>query len=68
LYRGGQRDAEQITAAMNTILAAAPVEIDYAAIVDSDTLEPISQVRPGTVALVAARVGATRLIDNHIFE
>jgi pantothenate synthetase len=36
--------------------------------VDSNTLEPITQVRPGTVALVAARVGATRLIDNHIFE
>ena len=67
LYGGSQRDAGLIVAAMKEILAAAPVELDYAAIVDPETLEPLEEVRPGAVALVAARVGATRLIDNHIF-
>jgi pantoate--beta-alanine ligase len=68
LYRGGQRDATQIIAAMLSILTAAPVEIDYAVIVDPNTLDSIAQVQPGSVAIVAARVGATRLLDNHIFE
>ncbi|MEX2142829.1 MAG: pantoate--beta-alanine ligase [Pirellulales bacterium] len=68
LYRAGQRDADQIAAAMISILSAAPVEIDYAAIVHPDTLELTSVVRPGSVALVAAGVGTTRLLDNQIFE
>jgi pantoate--beta-alanine ligase len=68
LYRDGQRDADQIVASIKTILMAAPVDSDYVAIVDPDTLEPASEVQPGSVALVAARVGTTRLIDNQIFE
>lgn len=40
--------------------------IDYAAVVDAHTLEPFSDaiLQPNAVALVAARVGTTRLIDN----
>ena len=68
LYRGGGRDANQIASSMIAILRKANAAVDYVAIVDPDTLEPISEVRPGAVALVAARVGAARLIDNHIFE
>jgi pantoate--beta-alanine ligase len=67
LYHGGTRDSEELLTAMRAILAAAPVEVDYAAIVDPDSLEPIPQVLTGSVALVAAHVGTTRLIDNHIF-
>jgi pantoate--beta-alanine ligase len=39
---------------------------EYIAIVDADTLEPVTHVGPGTVIAVAARVGKTRLIDNII--
>ncbi len=67
LFRRGERSAGVVEAAMKAILSATGVDIDYAAIVDPDTLEPISQLEAGSVALVAARVGATRLIDNHIF-
>jgi pantoate--beta-alanine ligase len=68
LFRQGNRDAAQIVAAMTQILKDAPVEIDYVAIVDPETLEPVAEVQVGSVALVAARVGTTRLIDNQIFE
>jgi pantoate--beta-alanine ligase len=68
LFTGGEREAARIIREMKRLLAAAPVEVDYAAIVDPETLEPLERVGPGSVALIAARVGSTRLIDNHIFE
>jgi pantoate--beta-alanine ligase len=68
LWASGTRRSETITAAMRAILESAPVEVDYAAVVDGDTLAPIDEAGPGSVALVAARLGATRLIDNHIFR
>lgn len=38
--------------------------LDYLAVVDERSLEPVSRIGSGTRAIVAARVGATRLIDN----
>jgi pantoate--beta-alanine ligase len=38
--------------------------LDYLAVVDEGTLEPLDRVGAGARALVAARVGTTRLIDN----
>jgi pantoate--beta-alanine ligase len=67
LFGEGERNSGRILMAMQEVLAAAPVELDYAAIVDPETLEPIDLAQPDSVALVAARVGRTRLIDNHIF-
>jgi pantoate--beta-alanine ligase len=40
------------------------VELDYAAVVDAHTLMPVSVLAREGRALVAARVGSTRLIDN----
>ncbi len=40
------------------------LRIDYVAAVDPVTLAPVDQIRSATVLAVAARVGATRLIDN----
>jgi len=40
------------------------VELDYAAVVDADTLMPVSVLTREGRALVAARVGSARLIDN----
>ncbi len=68
LVAGGTRDTKSIEAAMRKILIAAAVEVDYAAVVDPDTLLPVDRVDRGAVALVAARVGATRLIDNTILR
>lgn len=41
---------------------------DYVAIADADTLQPISHPTPGKqVALVAAKLGDVRLIDNMVY-
>jgi pantoate--beta-alanine ligase len=44
------------------------VRLDYAEVVDSRTLEPLERLEAGrgAVALLAAWVGTTRLIDNAI--
>lgn len=61
----GERDVTKIETAMNEVLLAAPVDkIDYAKIVHADTLEPLSQAESPAVAILAARLGSTRLIDN----
>ena len=65
----GERDAEKIVAEMKKIFAAEPrAQLDYAEIVDGETLAPLKRLQPGSVALVAAHVGPTRLIDNTILE
>jgi pantoate--beta-alanine ligase len=61
----GERDARVLEAAMNSVLSDAGVtDVDYAAVVDPATLEPVETVTAPARALVAARVGRTRLIDN----
>jgi pantoate--beta-alanine ligase len=55
----GQSEAEQ-TSDDN----AGVDRIDYAAIADAQTLSPISVLDRPAVALIAAYVGSTRLIDN----
>ena len=37
---------------------------EYLAVVDGESLEPVATVRAGARALVAARIGGVRLIDN----
>lgn len=46
------------------------VELDYLTIADGDTLQPVETLPSGTetVALIAAKVGQTRLIDNIILH
>ncbi len=63
----GERDARRLEAAMRAAVferAGDAVAIDYAAVVDPCTLEPIETVADTARALIAVRVGATRLIDN----
>jgi pantoate--beta-alanine ligase len=42
----------------------AHLELQYAALVDPETLEPCAAARSGAVVAVAAHCGSTRLIDN----
>jgi pantoate--beta-alanine ligase len=43
------------------------IEVQYTAVVDAETLAPLSARTGGTgVALIAVRVGTTRLIDNEV--
>jgi len=63
----GERDAASIAAKVReTILAAAPVSIDYIAVADPETLEPIESIRGPALVALAVRIGSTRLIDNAI--
>jgi pantoate--beta-alanine ligase len=67
LVAGGERNARTIADAMRHMIAATPgVRLDYAAIVDPQTLEEVDHIEPGAVALLAAKVGPVRLIDNEI--
>jgi pantoate--beta-alanine ligase len=61
----GESDAARLAEIGAQIVAAEPgAKVDYFAIVDADTLEPVDTVSRGTLVAVAAWVGATRLIDN----
>jgi pantoate--beta-alanine ligase len=65
----GETDLEAIRLAMRAEMEQTPgVAVDYAAIVDPDSLAELTAVQSRMVALVAARVGPTRLIDNLIWE
>ncbi|TNC16991.1 pantoate--beta-alanine ligase [Georgenia sp. 311] len=59
-----------VLAAARGVLAAQPgVEVDYAELVDPETMEPVPPGHGGRALLaVAARVGSTRLIDNAILD
>jgi pantoate--beta-alanine ligase len=57
-----------IAAAMQAAIRNTPgAVLDYAAVVDPDSLQELDQPQPRAVALVAAKVGTTRLIDNAIW-
>ena len=65
LARAGETSADKLGAAMLQVFAADPeTRLDYAAVVDPDTLLPIADTSHGALLAVAAWIGATRLIDN----
>lgn len=62
-------DANKILEEMHKVLAAEPrVQLDYAVIVEPVGFHPVEHITSGSVALVAARIGPTRLIDNMILR
>jgi pantoate--beta-alanine ligase len=65
----GGLEVSKIESEMHRILREAPFDsIDYAVVVDVDSLEPIDQIQDRAVALIAARLGGTRLIDNLVLQ
>jgi pantoate--beta-alanine ligase len=65
LVRAGERSAAVVKAEMARRIGAEPLaRIDYVAVVDDATWEEASTIAGPARALVAARFGATRLIDN----
>jgi pantoate--beta-alanine ligase len=63
---GGQRTAAALTRTIiETVKAVPGVDLDYVAVVDPETLDPLEQVETKARALIAARVGGVHLIDNY---
>jgi len=63
---GERRSAELVRAGEAKLAAEAGLALDYLAVVDPETLLPVSEVVPGMLVAIAAKVGETRLIDNFI--
>jgi pantoate--beta-alanine ligase len=63
----GERHAGEIRAALGATIAAEPrARLDYSAVVDATTLEPIERLEGEILLAVAVEVGSARLIDNMI--
>jgi pantoate--beta-alanine ligase len=66
---GGERDAARLLAVMRGKLESEPrVAVDYAEIVDAGAFEGVREIRGNSYALIAAKLGGTRLIDNAYIE
>jgi len=65
----GERDALRLIVSMREVIRGEPLaQPDYVELVDAETLEPVTRLRRTCLALVAARFGAARLIDNLLIE
>jgi pantoate--beta-alanine ligase len=61
----GVTDPEAVQAVMDKILGGEPaIRIDYLAVCDPNTLEPLRSIDRPAVILGAIRLGSVRLIDN----
>lgn len=62
---GGERDAEALRRLIRDRVGQEPrLQLDYASIADAATMEELRTITPEALALVAARLGRTRLLDN----
>ena len=69
LYGGGRTDADALRQAMRGIIAEARLaQVDYVDVVDKETLKPLRLATDRAVAVLAVRLGATRLIDNALLN
>ncbi|PSB51502.1 cytidylate kinase [filamentous cyanobacterium Phorm 6] len=68
-FASGDRTAAAVIAVARAEVAGEPaIKLEYAEIVDPDTLTPLQVVETSGLLTVAARVGSTRLIDNIILR
>ncbi len=62
---GEMTDSEDVIELIRSkILSAGDFRIDYIAVADPDSLEPVEKIQGKVLVLIAARIGSTRLIDN----
>ena len=69
-YKDGERTASRLADIVRSAIETEPrARLDYVAIADAETLDPVDRVdeRPTLIA-VAAYIGKTRLIDNTILN
>jgi pantoate--beta-alanine ligase len=69
LLQHGTREAPSLQAAMHRVLKEeSRAKVDYAEIVDAQTFEPLTHVNRTACALIAAKFGETRLLDNMLVD
>jgi pantoate--beta-alanine ligase len=61
---GGEPTPAQAIAAGRAELEASGIDLEYLAIVSAQTMEPVTELEGDLLAVIAARIGAVRLIDN----
>jgi len=65
----GVTDTLELQRSMRNVLEREPrARVDYVEIVDAGTFEPLGRVTRRSYALLAVRIGNTRLIDNMLIE
>jgi pantoate--beta-alanine ligase len=68
-FTDGEMEPRRLVAAASAILDAEPgVSPQYVELVEPELLETPSRAAAGHVVAIAAHVGSTRLIDNHILS
>lgn len=66
LFKAGTRTAAVLRGQLIITLDEYVDKLDYAELVDADSLQPVTEIAGPTLIAVAAWVGGTRLIDNVI--
>jgi pantoate--beta-alanine ligase len=64
----GERDPRAVAAAARAELSDPEIRLEYFELVSADTLAPVGRIDGETLAVIAARVGETRLIDNTLIS
>jgi pantoate--beta-alanine ligase len=69
LIQAGERESEPIIRAMLGMIRQEPLALlDYAVVASSDSLEPVQTLAGEIIIALAVTIGATRLIDNRVFQ
>lgn len=70
LARAGERRGAVLAQALRRVVEAEPqLRVDYACLVDTESLEEVATLGPAPAfLLIAARAGATRLLDNLLLD
>jgi pantoate--beta-alanine ligase len=67
LVASGESSATKVAAEMRKVIQKVKgTRVEYIAIVNSDTLEPVKEIKGKTLVALAVRIGKARLIDNLI--
>jgi len=69
LWQSGEKNAEKIRWQMTSLIQKEPLaQIDYLSIADAATLEELNSIDRPALAVLAVKIGKTRLIDNMSLE
>jgi len=69
LWQSGEKNAEKICRQMTSLIQKEPLaQIDYISIADAATLEELNLIDRPALAVLAVKIGKTRLIDNMPLE